>query len=51
MKIFLHRHISLHPLAMWFELVDDVSGAQKTAKLAGGATKKLKNHLSNVLTW
>ena len=34
--------------AMWFELVDEVSNALKTAKIASRATKKLKIHLSNV---
>ncbi len=37
--------------AMWFELVDEVSDAQKTAKIAVYATKRLKIHLSDVWTW
>ena len=37
--------------AMWFELVDEVSDAQKTAKIAARVTKKSKIHLNNVWTW
>ncbi len=37
--------------AMWFELVDEVSDAQKTAKIAARVTKKSKIHINDVLTW
>ena len=37
--------------AKWFELVDEVSDAQKTAKIAARATKRLKIHHSDVWTW
>ena len=41
--------------AMWFELVDEASDAQKTAKIAAHATKKVKDssqqHLDMVKEW
>ena len=37
--------------AMWFELVDEVSDVQKTAKKQRMPQKRLKIRLSNIWTW
>jgi hypothetical protein len=49
----LHHHPKKDQMNqdMCFELGDEVSGAQKTAKVAAHTTKTLKNHPSKVWTW